>query len=305
MEINNFAKEYGDTLETTFRKSLTLIIASILCACGAIWAVIYYFIFGWGLIAFLPFSFLIIVGIAIPVSHFLHNHRILLYTFLICITWITALIQWSIGSLNQSGFVVFWSFLGPIGATIFLSRKQAILFLLMFITIIVISAVYEPALLGYEVIVSGSIRTMFHIMNIGMASSVVFATSLWFVNAIQKEKNHSQELLVSEQAAFKKLEETQEQLIKSEKMAAFGMVATRVAHEIQNPLNFVNNFSFLSGELVDDIISSPSDEEKKESGELLKINLSKIIDNGNRASLIIKQLLEHSNRGTTQEYFEK
>ncbi len=284
---------------------MVLIIATTLCTCGGAWAVVYYFIFGWGLITFLPFLFLIIVGMAIPISHFLHNYRILLYTFLICITWITAFIQWSIGSLNQSGFVTFWSFLGPIGATIFLSRRQAILFLLMFIAIIVISAVYEPVLLGYKVTVSDSVRTLFHIMNIGMASSVVFATSLWFVTTLQKEKNHSQELLISEQAAYKKLEETQEQLIKSEKMAAFGMVATRLAHEIQNPLNFVNNFSIVSEELVDEVLSSTSDEEKKECGELLKINLGKIIENGNRASIIIKQLLEHSNKGTTHEYFEK
>lgn len=83
------------------------------------------------------------------------------------------------------------------------------------------------------------------------------------------------------------------------------MVATRVPHEIKNPLNFVNNFSFLSGELVDDVISSTSDEDKKERGEMLKKDLSKIIENENRATLIIKQLLEHSNKGTTHEYFEK
>lgn len=304
MNFNFYAKEVSDSSETTFRKTLVLIIGSTLSICAFIWTVMYYFVFGWGQIAFLPFLFLIIVGISIPVSHFLHNYKILLYSFLICITWITAFIQWSIGSFNQSGSVTFWSFLGPIGATIFLPRKQAILFFLMFISIIFISAVYEPKLLGHEILVSNTIRTIFYCMNIGMASLVVFASSLWFVTALKNEKNHSHQLLISEQAAYKKLEETQEQLVKSEKMAAFGIVATRVAHEIQNPLNFVNNFSLLSDELIEDINSSTNEEDKKENIALLKINLKRINENGNRASVIVKQLLEHINKGTTNEYFE-
>jgi hypothetical protein len=154
----------------------------------------YYYILGWGQIAFVPFLFLIIIGIAIPVSHFLGNHKILLYAFLISITWITAIIQWSIGSLDQSSFLALWSFIGPIGAVIFLSRKQALLFMLMFLSIIAISAVYELAFLGYKITVPSSVRTLFYIMNICMASFAVFATSVWFVNKIQVEKNNSDDL---------------------------------------------------------------------------------------------------------------
>lgn len=196
-KLKNFAKEEGDTDEITFRKLLILLIASTLCVCGIVWTAMYYYIFGWGLIALLPFLFLIIVGTAIPVAHFARNYKILVYAFLLCITWITAFIQWSIGSLDQSGFVALWSFLGPIGATIFLSRKQAIVFMLMFVFIIVISAVFEPTLLGYKISVSNSVRTLFYIMNIGMASSVVFITSLWFVITIQNEIKHSDTLLLN------------------------------------------------------------------------------------------------------------
>ena len=197
LTLKTFAKEEGDSDETSFRKYLILIIALTHCLCAIVWTAMYYYIFGWGQIAFLPFLFLIIVGIAIPVSHFLGNHKILLYTFLISITWITATIQWSIGSLDQSGFVALWSFIGPIGAVIFLSRKQALLFMLMFLSIIAISAVYEPALLGYKITVPSSVRTLFYIMNICMASSAVFATSVWFVNKIQVEKNNSDDLLLN------------------------------------------------------------------------------------------------------------
>ena len=63
--------------------------------------------------------------------------------------------------------------------------------------------------------------------------------------------------------AYENLKNTQQQLVQSEKMAAFGAMAKRMAHEIQNPLNFVNNFSELSRDLVHEIISSGNEEEKK------------------------------------------
>jgi phosphoglycerate-specific signal transduction histidine kinase len=88
-------------------------------------------------------------------------------------------------------------------------------------------------------------------------------------------------------------------------MAAFGMMAKRMAHEIQNPLNFVNNFSELSKDLVEEIISSGNEEEKKEAAQDLMNNLEKINHHGNRASNIINQLQEHARSGTAQRFFEE
>lgn len=100
------------------------------------------------------------------------------------------------------------------------------------------------------------------------------------------------------------LKETQDQLIQSEKMAAFGVMASRVAHEIQNPLNFVNNFSELSKDLVSDFVTATSENEKSElAGELIT-NLDKINHHGKRAGEIVRQLQEHSRLGTAQDYFE-
>lgn len=176
---------------------LILLIGSCCSACGLIWATMYYFIFGIGLITLLPFLFVIIVGLAIFVSHYLHNYRIVMYAQLACITWISAFIQWSIGSIDQSGLVIAWSFLGPIGALIFLSNKQSLVWISMFLLILIISAVFEPALLGHKYIVSDSVRILFYIMNIGISSTVVFFTAFWFVKTIQDEKKHSDDLLLN------------------------------------------------------------------------------------------------------------
>lgn len=106
-------------------------------------------------------------------------------------------------------------------------------------------------------------------------------------------------------AAYQNLKITQQQLVQSEKMAAFGVMATRMAHEIQNPLNFVNNFSELSKELVQEILSSRSEYDKKETADLLVNNLEKINHHGKRLSAIISQLRDHARAGTAQQFFEE
>src|SRR6185312_2087754 len=105
--------------------------------------------------------------------------------------------------------------------------------------------------------------------------------------------------------AYDHLKNTQEQLVQSEKMAAFGVMAKRMAHEIQNPLNFVNNFSEVSKDLVEEIVSSANEEDKKESAHDLMSNLDIINRQGKKASKIIDELQEHARLGTVQQFFEE
>ena len=93
--------------------------------------------------------------------------------------------------------------------------------------------------------------------------------------------------------------------MKSEKMAAFGVVAARVAHEIQNPLNFVNNFSDLSSDLIQEIVEAKNLDEVQEIASIIKQNMSKILSHGKQASRIVELLLERTRSGTVNEYFEE
>jgi signal transduction histidine kinase len=99
------------------------------------------------------------------------------------------------------------------------------------------------------------------------------------------------------ESTLKDLRATQTQLIQSEKMASLGELTAGIAHEIQNPLNFVNNFSEVSTELVDEMneeINKGNLEDAKQIASDLKDNLSKINHHGKRAGDIVKGMLQHS-----------
>jgi PAS domain S-box-containing protein len=112
------------------------------------------------------------------------------------------------------------------------------------------------------------------------------------------------------EAAYRDLKAAQASLVQAEKMASLGQLTAGIAHEIKNPLNFVNNFASLSVELLDELkeTTTPAlvtlDEGKRadivDTMELLTGNLEKIAEHGRRADNIVKSMLEHS-RGVSGE----
>ena len=104
--------------------------------------------------------------------------------------------------------------------------------------------------------------------------------------------------------SLRDLKETQQQLIQHEKMASLGELTAGIAHEIQNPLNFVNNFSGVSTELVDEMnaeIDKGNTDDAKLIAQDLKQNLEKINHHGKRAGDIVKGMLQHSRSSSGQK----
>jgi signal transduction histidine kinase len=125
-------------------------------------------------------------------------------------------------------------------------------------------------------------------------------------HALQAEKDLIEIKAAKKNAedAFTELQATQRQLVQSEKMASLGELTAGIAHEIQNPLNFVNNFSDVSNELLEEMKTELEKGNTKDAVTIVedvKQNLEKILYHGKRADAIVKGMLQHSRISSGQK----
>ncbi|RYY48942.1 MAG: hypothetical protein EOO06_08720 [Chitinophagaceae bacterium] len=127
-----------------------------------------------------------------------------------------------------------------------------------------------------------------------VAGLAVFSLIVFILYRNNKAKQRSNKLLAQ---TLENLQTTQSQLVQAEKMASLGELTAGIAHEIQNPLNFVNNFSEVSRELLDEMkvaLDTGNNAEANElAGDVIQ-NLEKINQHGKRADAIVKGMLQHS-----------
>jgi GAF domain-containing protein len=122
------------------------------------------------------------------------------------------------------------------------------------------------------------------------------------VRLFEQVQERTKELSLS----LEELRTAQDRLVQTEKLASLGQLTAGIAHEIKNPLNFVNNFSALSAELIDELNDAlkPAEldgkvrEEIDELTHMLKGNLEKVVQHGKRADSIVKNMLLHSREGS-------
>ncbi|GAB3221543.1 tetratricopeptide repeat-containing sensor histidine kinase [Spirosoma arcticum] len=117
---------------------------------------------------------------------------------------------------------------------------------------------------------------------------------------LQRQKEEINQKSAQLEQSLIELRATQTQLVQKEKMASLGELTAGIAHEIQNPLNFVNNFSEVSTELVSELkeeLDRGDTDQAKAIADDLTQNLQKITHHGGRASAIVRGMLEHSRTG--------
>lgn len=121
------------------------------------------------------------------------------------------------------------------------------------------------------------------------------------IQELELKRKAIEETNAALQKSLEELKAAQAQLIQSEKMASLGELTAGIAHEIQNPLNFVNNFSEVSNELIDEMteqLEKGNTEDAKAIASEVKMSLEKINFHGKRADGIVKSMLQHSRTST-------
>ncbi|MEO7922912.1 MAG: hypothetical protein ABIR30_04490 [Chitinophagaceae bacterium] len=150
----------------------------------------------------------------------------------------------------------------------------------------------------------GNKKTKFYLYGI-TALLTLFAITLG-IAIMNKQKSNTRLATKNSEVinTLEQLKQTQSQLIQSEKMASLGELTAGIAHEIQNPLNFVNNFSEVNTELIDELKTELATGNTQQAIELandIKDNEEKINHHGKRADAIVKGMLQHSRSSSGQK----
>ena len=273
-----------ETHERKLAESLTLIIAVCCSFYEFIWTGIYDVFFG------LTTLLSLIVSTTF-MSHFERNYKILVYAQLIYITWISVLIQWSLGSIQNSSFTMAWYFLSSIGAFLFLNQKQARIWLVMFLSILGITVVIFPSFSLNGAQINETVRRLFYLLNIGIPFLIIFIFTTNFFKGLSKQTSGNYSLL----EIIKEKNQGIKEALKHEK--ELGLLKTKlvsiIPHQFRTRLTLIQSSMGLLEMLTDSISKQELKRCKKTKGRI-NLAIAKMTELINDTLVFTKRHLETS-----------
>jgi signal transduction histidine kinase len=295
------------------RRSILIILVGLTSLAGLIYSVIYVFLgVSQAMVAIQLYIGFSLLNLAL--YYFNKNYNFFRNVQLVAILLFPTLAHILIGGFEQSSVVVLSAMMSPLGALMFHTPKRAKVFFLLFVLMVFLSVIIDLFIPVARIDIPKDIRIVFYFLNIVIITSISFFLLLKFVsdNEVFKMELKSKNVELSEEKqrveeTLTELKITQNQLIQHEKLASLGQLTAGIAHEIKNPLNFINNFSELNLELIDEVFEEMNKPDNKNVVgnitailEDVKQNLQKVYKHGSRADSIVKSMLMHS-RGSTGE----
>jgi signal transduction histidine kinase len=198
---------------------------------------------------------------AIFISHFVSDYKLLVYAQLTCIVCIPTLIQWNLGSIHDSGFVIAWCFLGPLGALLFLKERHAKIWMLIFLLIVGITVIVVPTFSMDRDQVTKNVRMVFYLMNIGAPFLVIFIATTYFIKGLRKQKERFISLLQKTNEKNQIIEESLERE-KELGLLKTSFVST-ASHQFRTPLAAIRSNSELLEMLASSVGKEQEDKHRK------------------------------------------